>query len=232
VLPPLLASCTLRNTCASGTAPKRRTARSRRLCSVPPAPPAPCQAPGASQQPWLQPRACQPPPAGQAKAAGQHPRAQPGSGAQAACRTSRRAFDGELTLEGLRDGGYFDMPIQVRAARRAGSPVPCTHCRLWCGWRPTYQHNFWRLTPGRQGLRQTNLHLAHVAITCVNATGGAPPCARSRSAAQNAHLVRGAAAAPPARRSRPHRMQWCVLIGLPRIFINWIDTLCRTRRSH
>jgi len=143
-----LSSCMLRNSCAAGTAPERHRARLRRLCCAPPATPAPCQAPGPSQQPWLQPRACQPPPAGQAQAAGQHPRAQPSPGAQAACRTSRRAFDGELTLEGLRDGGYFDMPIQVRAAREAGSPVPCTPCRSWCGWRPAYQRCYWKLTLG------------------------------------------------------------------------------------
>lgn len=28
-------------------------------------------------------------------------------------RSGRRGFDRELTLQGLRNGGYFDMPIQV-----------------------------------------------------------------------------------------------------------------------
>ena len=38
-------------------------------------------------------------------------------------RSGRRGFDRELTLQGLRNGGFFDMPIQVFA--RSLAPVPC-----------------------------------------------------------------------------------------------------------
>ena len=47
-------------------------------------------------------------------------------------RSGRRGFDRELTLQGLRNGGYFDMPIQVspRLLRPSSNAGACSQMLL------------------------------------------------------------------------------------------------------